>query len=36
MSKLLAENDFELKISISTRAKNAERAPDLSLVTRRK
>ncbi len=36
MSKLLAENDFELVISISTRAKNAERAPDLSLVTRRK
>ena len=36
MSKLLAENDFELKISISTQRKNAERAPDLSLVTRRK
>jgi hypothetical protein len=36
MRKLLAENDFELVISISTRAKNAERAPDLSLVTRRK
>ncbi len=36
MSKLLAENDFELKISISTAPKDAERAPELSLVNRRK
>ena len=36
MSKLLAENDFELKISISTAPKNAERAPELSLVKRGK
>jgi hypothetical protein len=36
MSKLLAEHDFELKISISSERRNAERAPELSLVTRRK
>ena len=36
MSKLLAEHDFELKISISSERKTAERAPELSLVTRRK
>jgi len=36
MSKLLAEHDFELKISISSERKSAERAPELSLVTRRK
>jgi len=36
MSKLLADNDFELKISISAERKSAERAPELSLVTRRK
>ncbi len=36
MSKLLAENDFELKISISSERRSAERAPELSLVTRRK
>jgi hypothetical protein len=36
VSKLLAENDVELKISISSERKSAERAPELSLVTRRK
>jgi hypothetical protein len=36
MSKLLADNDFELKIQISTAPKGAERAPELSLVNRRK
>jgi hypothetical protein len=36
MSKLLAENDFELKISISSERRSTERAPELSLVTRRK
>ena len=36
MSKLLAEHDFELKISLSSKRRSAESAPELSLVTRRK
>lgn len=40
VGKLLAENEFELKISITGQPRAAERAPDrgpeLSLVTRRK
>ena len=36
MSKLLAEHDFELKISVSAARRSTERAPELSLVTRRK
>lgn len=34
--KLLEENDFELRISVSGQRRSAERAPELSLVTRRK
>jgi hypothetical protein len=34
--KLLEENDFELRISVSASRRSAERAPELSLVTRRK
>jgi hypothetical protein len=36
VGNVLAENDFELKISISSTRKSADRAPELSLVTRRK
>jgi len=36
MSKILAENDLELRISISGERRAGERAPELSLVTRRK
>jgi hypothetical protein len=36
MSKLLSESDFEFKISVSSERRGAERAPDLSLVPRRK
>ena len=36
VSKLLAEHDFDLKISISSERRSSERAPELSLVTRRK
>jgi hypothetical protein len=36
MSKLMAEHDFELKISISSERRSGERTPELSLVTRRK
>ena len=36
VSKVLSENDFELKISISSSRKSADRTPELSLVTRRK
>lgn len=36
MSKLLAENDFELRISVSGQRRDSERAPELSLVTKRK
>ena len=35
-SQLLAENDFEFKIAVSATRRSAERAPELSLVTRRK
>ncbi len=34
--KLLEENDFELRISVSGQRRSSERAPELSLVTRRK
>jgi hypothetical protein len=34
--KLLEENDFELRISVSGQRRSAERGPELSLVTRRK
>ena len=36
MSKLLEEHDFELRISVSAKSRGAERAPDLSLLSRRK
>src|SRR5262245_27839993 len=36
VGKLLAENEFELKISISAQPRAAERAPELSLLSRRK
>ncbi len=36
VSKLLADNDLELRISISGERKGTERSPELSLVTRRK
>jgi hypothetical protein len=36
VGKVLAENDVELKISLSSTPRSAERAPELSLVTRRK
>jgi hypothetical protein len=36
VGNVLAENDFELRISISGSRKSADRAPDLALVTRRK
>jgi hypothetical protein len=36
MSKLLEEHDFELRISVSARPRSSERAPELSLLARRK
>ena len=36
VSKVLAENDLELTISVKSTPRSAERAPELSLVTRRK
>ena len=36
VSKVLAENDFELVISVKSSPRSAERSPELSLVTRRK
>jgi len=36
MSKLLEEHDFELRISVSASRRSAERAPELSLLSRRK
>lgn len=36
VGKVLAENDVELKISLSSTPRSAERTPELSLVTRRK
>jgi hypothetical protein len=36
VGKLLAENEFELKISISGQPRAAERPPELSLLARRK
>ena len=36
MSKLLEEHDFDLKISVSANRRSKERAPELSLLQRRK
>jgi hypothetical protein len=36
VGKVLAENDLELTISVKSTPRSAERAPELSLVTRRK
>lgn len=36
MGKLLAENDVELRVSISGGRRGVERSPELSLVTKRK
>jgi hypothetical protein len=36
MSKLLEEHDFELRISVSANRRGKERAPELSLLQRRK
>jgi hypothetical protein len=36
MGKLLEEHDFEFKISVSAQRRSSERAPELSLLTRRK
>jgi hypothetical protein len=34
--KLLEDNDFELRISVSGQRRSSERSPELSLITRRK
>ena len=36
MSKLLEEHDFEFKISVSAKRRTSDRAPELSLLGRRK
>jgi hypothetical protein len=36
MGKLLEEHDFEFKISVSAKRRSSDRAPELSLLTRRK
>jgi len=36
MSKLLEEHDFDLRISVSAKKRGTERAPELSLLQRRK
>ena len=36
MGKLLEEHDFEFKISVSAQRRSSDRAPELSLLTRRK
>jgi hypothetical protein len=36
MSKLLEEHDFDLRISVSAKKRSTERAPELSLLQRRK